>query len=230
MPGVIEIGSRILTRSRLDSEISAQNMTNMLTPGYKALRLFSDVILSETITRDAYSEAVDLSFGKVTNTGSPLDLAIVGNGFFTVKAGDRVLYTRNGQFSRDPDGRIVTAQGHALQSRSGDVITQSADIVVNADGTILEGGTAIGRLSIAHVADPADIRSVGGGLFEMAPGKVDELASPKVQQGAIEASNVSSASEMLSLMGALRRAESGQRLIQTYDDLMGKVVTAFGQS
>jgi flagellar basal-body rod protein FlgF len=74
------------------------------------------------------------------------------------------------------------------------------------------------------------VRPIGGSLFAITDDQVEEVAAPELRQGMIEASNVALADEMVSMMEALRTAESGAKLVQTYDDLMGKAVSAFGSN
>jgi flagellar basal-body rod protein FlgF len=231
--GIVEIGSALLSRTQAEAEIAAQNVVNLTTPGYKARRHFAEALHAsgpQGAAEPSSAPSVDFTPGKIRITGNPFDLAIVGEGFFVVRSQDRVMFTRDGQFVRDAEGRWVTPHGLILQSDAGDVTTSAGEIAVAADGTVLRDGEPVARIGIARFADPAVLRPVGGSLFE-APTEIDwRLSTPHLEQGALEASNVSNAVEMLALMASLRRAETGQKLIQTYDDLMGKALAAFGQA
>ena len=232
--GAIEIAGSIISRAQERVEVSAQNMANMTTPGYKARRQFSVLIAPEQVDRAAMpgnqiGPSVDFSVGKLRPTGNPLDLAISGAGFFAVRSSDTVFYTRDGQFSRDADGRFVTSEGMVLQAGGGDLAVAGPNVKVLADGTVLDGEQPVAQLTIVDFADVHSLRSAGAGLFAAPDGMAREIASPQVHQGMLEASNVSTADEMLTIMAALRSAESGQKVVQIYDDLMGRAVTAFGQ-
>jgi len=176
--------------------------------------------------------SADFSSGKIVETGNPFDLAVLGEGFFVVRNGaQQVLYTRQGQFSRASDGRLVTATGLVLQAEGGgDLVLSGETMTVGADGAVLEAGQPIGRVALAML--PADAERAEGGAFAAAAAEGDaaSVEAPALRQGAYEASNVSTADEMVAMMAALRRAESGQRLMTLYDDLMGRVLTTFGQS
>lgn len=176
------------------------------------------------------SLATDFSAGKTVETGNPYDLAIVGEGLFTVRNSDRTFYTRQGQFQKDADGRLITTQGFALQTDSGDLVLKGGKFEVTADGVVLEDGAPVAKLAIARLAEPARANPVGGSLFTALPEDVDPATAPALRQGALESSNVSTADEMVAIMGALRRAESAQRLVGVYDDLMGRALTTFGQA
>lgn len=173
---------------------------------------------------------VDFTAGKMQNTGNSLDLALSGRGFFIVRSGDVTQYTRAGAFSRDADGHLVTPGGAVLQANGGDLTVGMGPLNILADGTILQDGQPADRLAIADFADPHVLQPSGAGTFTAPDGAAREAASPQIRQGVLETSNVSTADEMLSVMSALRSAEAGQRAVQVYDDLMGRAITAFGQS
>jgi len=93
---------------------------------------------------------------------------------------------------------------------------------------VLDGDTPVGRLAVVSFADTSVLRPIGAGLFS-APEDAAQPVSAELHQGMLETSNVSTADEMVSIMAALRSAQSGQRVVQVYDDLMGRAVSAFGQ-
>jgi flagellar basal-body rod protein FlgF len=225
--GAIEIAEAILSRASQRVELSAHNLSNITTPAYKAHRPFAVTLQNSP---EGATPSVDFTIGKLRHTGNPLDIAISGSGFFAVRSGDAIYYTRNGQFALDDTGRLVTGQGMAVQSSGGgDVVIDGAEMTVLADGTVLANGAPVARLMVVDFDDLGMLRPASGGVFTALEGAAMEAASPMVRQGMLETSNVSSANEMLSLMAALRSAQSGQRVIQIYDDLMGRALTAFGQ-
>jgi len=79
-------------------------------------------------------------------------------------------------------------------------------------------------------ADKAVLQPVGNTLFTAPSDAAREVDDPHILQGKLEASNVSTAGEMVAMMAALRGAETGQRLVQLYDDLMAKALDAFGRN
>jgi flagellar basal body rod protein FlgG len=229
----IDIASGILTQATSRVEINAQNIANISTPGYKRRLSFSEVLAdrSQINSQAVLAVATDLAQGKPIETGNHSDLAISGPGFFTVRSGDQTLYTRGGQFQRDGEGRLVTADGMALQAEGGgDIVVRSDAFEVTSDGTVLEGGEPVTRLAIVTFADPQVLSSSQSGLFAAVDGQAIALEAPVVRQGFLEASNVSTGDEMVSMMESLRRAETGQRLVTVYDELMGRVLSTFGQT
>ena len=234
MGGIIELAGVMLSRAEERATVVAQNIANLTTPGFRSVSSFSQLVTIDDPDLASGAGAGTLTTitttpGKLISTDNPLDLALSGNGFFVVRSGDTVYLTRAGQFTRDDVGRLVNADGDALQTDQGDCIIDKGAMVVDADGAVRVDGNVIGRLTVADVADPSSLRSVGSGKFAVEEAAMRRVESPSVRQGMLESSNVSHASEMLSMMALMRSAETGQRVVQLYDDLMAQVITGFGQ-
>lgn len=213
-------------------ELAAQNIANVSTPGYRSYRAFADALEPVGLSAKADPQrtvSVDFASGKLQSTGNPLDLAISGPGFFELHSADGVFYTRNGQFVRDAEGDIATLQGLKLQSTNGDIRLSGTAVKVVADGAILDGEEPVARLAVVDFDDLNVLEPAGGGLFRAPSGAAHQLEAPQIRQGMLENSNVSVANEMVSIMASLRSAEGGQRVVQIYDDLMGRAITTFGQ-
>ena len=95
---------------------------------------------------------------------------------------------------------------------------------------MLEQGQPVGRLAVVDFENLQTLTPVGDSAFSAPDDQAKAVDVPVVRQGMLEASNVSTATEMVRVMEALRRAEGGQRLVNVYDDLMGNVITALGRS
>jgi flagellar basal-body rod protein FlgF len=229
--GMIEIASAILSRAQGRVDVASQNIANMTTPGYKSRRQFFEMIdADKTQPWEPRSQqtSVDFTPGKLQTTGNTSDFAIQGRGFFVVRAGNETLYTRRGQFTRDADGHLVTADGAVLQSNGGDVTVGTGTMSVLADGTVMQDGQPGDRIAVADFADTKALEPAQNGLFKAHSGAALDMAAPQIRQGMVETSNVSTAEEMVTMMAALRSAESGQKMVQVYDDLMGRAITSFG--
>lgn len=231
MADLVGSARAVLSASERRMEATANNVANLTTPGFKSQKLYSEVISEQATLAPKTHDVgrVAMTRGKMTHTGNPLDLAIGGTGFFRLSdAAGAQFFSRQGQFKLDADGRLVDGHGLALQSADGgDIRLRSANVKVLADGTVLENDVAVATIGLVAAAPGTQPRAVTGALFEIAaPEAVDR---PQIYQGMTEASNVALADEMVAMMEAMRSAEGGARLIQTYDDLMGKVVNTIGQ-
>lgn len=163
-------------------------------------------------------------------TGNALDIAIVGDGMLELMGDTGPVYTRNGRLERDIDGRLVGVGGRPVQSLDGgDIFVPETGFVISADGTLLDAeGAPVARLALMK-AEGSPV-PLDNGVFTFTPDQITAVEDPAVRQGFVESSNVSLGDEMIVLMESIRRAETGQRLMNVYDDLLGRVVTTLGQS
>lgn len=221
-----------MAEQRLD--VVARNVANLSTPGYKRRIGFADALAAGAASATSVDSATiavryDHAQGQLSQTGNPLDLALSGEGLFRVRAGEATLYTRQGQFRRDADGLLVTPQGYVLQQvGGGDVVVDATMPVVRPDGTVVDGDRPVARIAIERATDTTALTAVGESFFSAAPDVMTDAEGTMVRQGMTEGSNVSLGDEMTQSMMAVRQAESGARLIQLYDELMGRAVSAFG--
>lgn len=234
---ITEVAAQILSRAERRAEIAAQNITNASTPGYRRRVGFEEMLgagapgAPSPAPATERRDATDFTAGRLGQTGSATDLAIAGDGFFAVRGEGDTLYTRQGQFRRDTAGRLVNAQGLALQTmEGGDLIVGDADFEVSADGVVMRNREPIGRIALYNFTEPGALsQGRGAGAFAAGGAEPVPVEAPAIRQGMLEGSNVNMGDEMVAMMEAVRRAETGQRLVNTYDDLMGRALNLFGQ-
>jgi flagellar basal-body rod protein FlgG len=203
----------------------ANDLANAATPGYKADRTsqagFGELLLANSATGATVGpqgtavqvSAVETDFTPkpAKDTGEPLDFAIVGEGFFAVQTANGTRYTRNGQFTADAQGRLVTAQGDPVLGRGGRALT------VGADGRVDPR-----NLEVVALRNP---RKDGDSLVTGTPGGA---AAGQVRAGALEASGADAARSMVDMIASMRAFEAGQKVIQTIDETLGKASTQVG--
>jgi len=232
MQGVAEAGQVILSQTERRLEITANNVANISTPGFKKQISFSDLVHTDSETKSD-SQAIirqsDMNQGKIKKTGNPLDIAISGEGFFQVRAGENLFYTRQGQFRLAEDGALVNSQGFALQAEGGDLVLNGPSVEILSDGIVLEDGMPVSRINLFKAESKGDLAPVSGSLFSAMDDNLALVDQPMLRQGYVESSNVQMTSEMVTMMAAMRQAETGARLVQVYDDLMGKALGTFGR-
>jgi flagellar basal-body rod protein FlgF len=230
--GLIESATGILSGSERRLESVSNNVSNISTAGFKRQISFEEVMNGRGAESAgaALRHQADLSQGEMSRTGNPLDLAISGAGFFRLRAGDSIVYSRQGQFSVAADGTVVTRQGQVLQQAGGgDLVLERAGVEILEDGTVLDGARPVGRIGVYVAGDPAALRPLGGSIFTGSEEAMEEAPAAAVRQGMVEASNVVLGDEMVAMMTTVRQAEGGSRLVQIYDDLLGRAITTFGQ-
>lgn len=232
MPDLIESARAILVSSEARVRASAQDIANSSTPAYK-----QQIVFTEMLGRnDGPSEAVptersiaQLAQGALKHTARELDLALLGPGLLQLRDGETVVYSRGGSFVRGADGVLADAQGRVLQQAGGgDLVAGGDELEILADGTVLTDGLPVGIIGLFETAGASRIEALGGSLFRAAPGTMTEAAGSSVRQGFLERANVVLSDELVSLMTAARQAESGARIAQVYDQLIGQAITTFG--
>lgn len=215
--------------------MAAFNIANLATPAFKRRLAFGEVLgmvaTREAGTAPASGVRLDLSPGREITTGRPLDIALLSSGFLQVRTDAGVKLSRTGRFHRDADGRWLDAAGAVLQAQGGgDLRTAHDTVSIAEDGVVIDGGEAAGRIGLVEVTDPAAVVAEGAGHYHAPADLITASVKPNVRQGAIEASNVSAADEMVGVMAALRAAQSAQRVVGVYDDLLARVITTIGQA
>jgi len=239
----------------LNVQVISNNIANMRTTGYKRQRAqFSDLLYEHvrrigTQTSDQGNilpVGVDLGSGVKTigtprlmnqgtlaPTGSELDVAIRGEGFFKIQLPDGTFaYTRDGSFQMDAQGRVVTAQGNVVNP--GITIPQnSTGLTINSQGQVSvtqQGQTApvvVGQLSLTRFINKAGLLSIGDNLFQETPasgtpqdGVPGADGAGDIQQGNLEQANVEAVSEISDLIAAQRAYEMNGKVVTAADQML----------
>jgi flagellar basal-body rod protein FlgG len=206
-------------------DLIAHDLANASTPGYKADRVstksFGDLLLSDTSSGATVGklglgaridkQTTDMTPGALRVTDEPLDFAVEGDGFFSVKTATGVRYTRDGQFSVSSQGTLVTAKGDSVLGPGGQPIK------VGADGMV-----APAEIGVSALRNP---KREGDNLFT---GTAGGQGAGKVRGGALEGSAVNPITTMVDMIGSLRAFEAGQRVITTIDSTLQKAATQVG--
>jgi flagellar basal-body rod protein FlgG len=206
----------------------ANDLANAATPGYKGDRTaqstFGNLLLANSTsgaTIGSQSTAVqvdaiqtDFTPEPARDTGEPLDFAINGDGFFAVQTDAGTRYTRNGQFAPDVQGRLTTASGDPVLGRNGRPLT------VGADGKVDPR-----QLNVVLLTNPS---KTGDNLVTGRPGAVAGLLAGQVRAGALEGSGADATQSMVDMIASMRAYQSGQKVIQTIDETLGKAASSVG--
>lgn len=226
-------------QSGLRSELGtiANNVANIDTTGFRK----QGVIFQEFV--DAAGSGQSLSMadlnlryasalqGEVTVTGNALDLAVEGDGYFTIDDGEGVLLTRAGHFQRSETGLMVTPNGNPVLDTGGAPIFLPPDagpITIAPDGTISADGQPIAQIAVV-TARAEGLTRVGDTAFA-AKDDPEPVAVPKLRQGALERSNVNPVEEIARMIEVSRAYEQVQGLIEDEDQRIRDSITTLGQA
>lgn len=242
-------------QSNLD--VIANNLANASTNGFKRVKPVFEDLLYQTVrqaggptngqatspsglqygtgVRTAATERVFLQ-GALAQTQNPLDVAISGNGFFQVTMPDGTTsYTRDGNFSRDAQGQMVTSSGFAVApgisipaNATSIVISETGQVSVTVPNQVALN--QVGEIQLVNFANPGGLSSIGNNLM------VETAASGTPNQGApganglgnlkqyyVEASNVNVAEELVGMIQAQRAYEINSRAIKASDEMLQRL-------
>ncbi|MFO1127544.1 MAG: flagellar basal-body rod protein FlgF [Rhodospirillales bacterium] len=235
---LVAVSAQDVLRRNLD--VIANNIANLDTAGFKAERFMvtafpvaaarprTEVPGTTAFVRDL-ATVRDASDGRLSETGNALDVALRGDGYFTVSTPDGDRYTRDGHFRLDDGGRLVNEDGFPVQGLGGGPLVfapEDASIEITGDGTISSDRGEIGKLRVVRFDDPSTMQAAGDGLAtsEQTP---QEVTEPQVLQGMIEKSNVEPILEMERMIRVQRAYDQAKQLVDREDERIRKMITVF---
>lgn len=185
--------------------------------------------------------------GDMRETGIKTDIALLqgqvpadpGSGapgglFFRLNVNGEERFTRNGHFSVDAEGSLVTPEGYYVLGTDGNPITVTSDnFTVNKDGTVIDNGAVAGQIDVAYITNPNNLVKEGSGLFRLGGEADSAIGNPNItynlQQGFVERSNVNTEQTMTEMLTAYRAFEANQKVLQAYDRTMEKAANEIGR-
>lgn len=239
--GYIALSRQVTLRRELD--IAANNIANADTAGFKVEQLLVQTeegpkARNEGIrgpARFVLDNGVGRDFraGTLGQTGRTLDFAIEGDGFFQVAGENGERYTRDGRFTLDGQGRLVTAAGLPVLGEGGQEILldpTKPEISVSADGIITQGGERVGKIGVVRFAALGVLSKDGDGLYVNPSNERPEAATDaKVRQGMVEESNVEPIVEITNLIEITRAYERMAKIVEQTNDLSRRSVERLGR-
>ena len=243
--GIYTAASGMIAESLRNDTIS-NNLANANTAGYKKdmavtkdfasllIERVNDGLQTPVIGSMGTGSVVDevatiQNAGSLRQTGNDLDFSIEGQGFFAVQTPNGVRYTRDGSFSRDSAGRLVTQDGYPVLGQDGAAIRLNGGKVnVAANGQVSVDGVNAGRLQVVQFANARALQKEGNNLY-IAGNQQPQAATGTVRQGSLEMSNVNVVSEMVNLIAGYRAYEVNGKMVQAQDSTLDKAVNDVGK-
>ena len=216
------------------SHLITNNLSNVQTPGFKRDVPIFSVLLSQALDsyqRFSFDQTKTLFHnGSIQETGSPLDLAVEGEGFFKILTPQGIRYTRAGNFRLDKDMVLTNADGLPVVGKRDEITLSGGMISVEKDGTVKVNGEERDKIALVTFQDLDLLRKEGHTLFGLKiPQEETEVQNSQIRQGALEASNVNPIEEMVNLIDALRSFESCVKIVQSQDEMDSKAVNELGK-
>jgi flagellar basal-body rod protein FlgF len=232
--------SRQVTLQR-SLEVTANNLANVDTAGFKVEQL----VVNEdpldvkaplnTPVRYALDTSVarDFAPGVAELTGNPLDVAIDGDGFFTVQTASGPRYTRDGRFSMDAQGTLVDKAGNPVLSNGGSPITfdqKKSTPSIGKDGTVSQDGQQVAKLGVVRFPSRAPLSKDGQNYFSSPASNAPVPANDaQVRQSFVERSNVQPVLEVTNLISISRTYERIAQIINSTTELSKTAIDRLGR-
>lgn len=242
-------------QNRMD--VLTNNLANSSTTGYKkegsTSQAFKDVLAYKIKDTSEYPRLAknignlnlgvkigenytDFTQGAFRVTENTFDLAISGNGFFTIEFTNKngetnTMYTRDGSFTLNTEGYMVTKDGDYVLDSNGRRIRldPTQDTSIDAMGNISQGGVRIATVGLTDFEDYNYLEHYGENYFRTVDGFEIKDAEAIIRSGYLEASNVQVVSEMVEMISVSRQYESNQKLIQTIDSSLEIAANRLGK-
>ncbi len=174
----------------------------------------------------------DYTDGNLQQTGNTYDVALGGKGFFAISYADQngnesVRYTRDGNFTVNADGTLMTKDGDYVLDEGGGLITipEGTTVSIDENGSIFADGAQVARLQIVDFEDYDYLEKFGENMYIAIDGATQKDADCQVYQGYLETSNVNVVSEMVEMINISRDYESNQKVIQAIDETLETAVS-----
>jgi len=218
-----------------EMQIVAQNIANVSTTGYRA----EGLVFSEFVRRTEGGPSLSMARGNIpvtsraqgplSQTGSPFDFAVEGEGFFLVETPNGERLTRAGAFSLSADGDLVTAGGYRVLDAGGAPVFVPPDIRepgLAADGTLSGDGRPLAQLGLFRPSEDGNLTHAGDNLYE-APAGFEPLPEGRIMQGFLEGSNVNPVGQIARLIEVQRAYEMGQSFLETENQRVRDALDTF---
>ena len=224
------------------TDVLSNNLSNVSTAGFQRqaphVYAFPDILISRLhngqstpigrIGTGALVNGDRSSFapGALQNTGNPFDAALVGPGFFGIETPEGPRYTRDGRFTVNASGWLVTLDGNRVRGERGPILINGNDVTIDGQGQIYVDGQFVDKLLIVEFNDRDGLIRRGANLYEATEeaGLPFRYTDTSVVQGAVEMANVNVVREMVNLISAQRAYEANAKVVQAYDETLGKAV------
>jgi len=206
-------------------DVLSHNLANVTTNGFRAeLQAFRAVpVRGDGASTRAYALETSIGYddtqGPLTATGRNLDVAMQGNAWLAVQGNDGTeAYTRAGSLEVGADGLLVMRNGLPVLGDGGPInVPPNSALSIGSDGTVTatmpnQRPTPIGRLKL--VTPEAALTRGDDGLFRATDGDLPADPAARLQDGALEGSNVSAVTTMVEMIAAGRQFEHQMKLLQ----------------
>lgn len=222
----ISVAANALRYWERRQEVTANNLANVSTDGFKAERVFGKLLDGVT----TIGTKTDRRDGILRPSGEPHDLAIAGDGFFVVNTPSGERFTRGGTMKVDLAGYLTDQDGNQLLGNKGKIKVGDGKLVVDTHGTIEVDGRPIDQLRMETTPAGATLTHEGGTRFVPdSTRSVVPLAARDIRQGSIEESNADSFGGLVDMISIQRAYSSVEKTISVLDHVNEVATSQLGK-
>ena len=223
--GIYQSARSLLAANKNMEKISS-NLANLNTVGFKREGMFSEILKSAG--NSEIRSSVDATQGEIYETLNPLDLAIVGEGLFTIQTQNGYEFTRKGNFKISDDGFLVNEQGNKVLGKNGEINLmeylkgEQTDIKISNSGELSINETHIADLLVVKI-DDYEKRKMG--LNFNSTQDIKDMAQQsefEVKQGYLEESNVNPMIELENMINISKDYETAYKMVNYLDGSLEK--------
>lgn len=253
------IGKTGLDAAQTDVSVISNNLANASTVGFKKDRAIFEDLLYQNINQPGGRSSADTELpsglmlgagskvvatqkahtqGNLITTENSLDMSIQGRGYFEILQADgTIAYTRNGQFTLDDQGQIVTPGAGFLLQPNITIPEDAQQITISQDGEVsatVRGQAdpiVLGQMNLSDFLNPAGLQPIGQNLYVETAASGDPIQGipglegiGSIVQGALETSNVNVTEELVNLIESQRLYEMNSKVISSVDQMLGQVI------
>lgn len=225
----IQTNAQAMNALMTQQDVQANNMSNVNSPGFKREDVRFELAPSPGGGRPSIYPTLLSGHlqGPLQRTENTLDTALEGEGYYVVSTPGGERYTRDGAFTLNAQGQLVTPDGFPVLGKNGPLTFSPEErgaVRIDGDGKVWVGDAEKGSLRLERYNNTATFAREGRSLLQKLSGS-PVPGSPTVRQGYLEGSNVDSVREMVSMMNTLRLFESNAKAIRLQDEALSKAVS-----
>lgn len=211
---------------QLRFETIANNMANSNTNGFK-----KDIISFSEALETQSNSSTDFSQGPLRFTGNDLDVALSSKGFFKIETPNGIRYTRDGAFSVNAEGFIVTGNGDTVLGQNGPITIEGGEVSIGRDGQVVVNNESLDKILVVDFDEPQLLRKEGWSCYSYQGENsgISTVSDAEIQHKYLESSNVNPMQETIEMIETYRAFESVQKAIQSIDALTNEMVNDYGQ-
>lgn len=238
---LVGLARQLTLRRAMD--VSANNIANAQTAGFKAEQVMLEANPTSRARNmdgpnrvafvDEWAMGRDFAQGSLQRTGRPLDVALQGEGFFTLETGAGERFTRDGRFTVTQDGELAASDGARVLDDVGQPVRvdpNAGPVTISGTGVLSQDGLPGQRLGVVRFEQLGQLEKVGENRFS-APEDAERVFEnlPQVLQGHSESSNVRPIAEITRMMEVSRSYASVTKMISDTDELSRKAIERLGR-